>query len=625
MFGRSRLLVRAVLLCALALLTAPCVTRAQTYLGPCAIVASTDGRTLYVACADARQIAWVDVAAGKLIRRIDMPAEPTGMVLGREGSKLLVTCAAPKSTVCVIDVQSGETTARIPAGHSATGPTLSPDGRRLYVCNRFNNDLSVIDLPAGKESARVPVVREPVAAAATPDGRSVIVANHLSDSRADGFFVTAAVTIVDTKTLETTAIRLPNGAHSLKGVYISPDGGLALVTHILSNYELVPSQVDNGWTNINSLSLIDIAGRRLLNTVPLDDLYLGAGNPWGMGGTADGRWFCVAHAGTHELSVIDMPRLLAELRLPPHLRTPGLKRESIGSPYALATVNGIPSSMGIMTDLRRRVELSVVGPRSLAVIGSKAYVAGYFSDSIDVVDLQSPDGDPPSSIALGPRPRPTRQRRGEMLFHDAAICYQHWQSCSSCHPDARADGLNWDLRNDGVGNPKNTKTMLLSHRTPPSMATGIRVSAEAAVRAGIRHSLFTEQPEANAAAIDAYLKSLTPVPSPQLVDGQLSPAARRGKELFAADRVGCHRCHPAPLYTDLRMHEIGTQGSYDVSKRFDTPTLIEVWRTAPYLHDGRYTTIGQLITDGKHGLNGGRFDKLTEREIDELVEFVLSL
>ena len=45
--------------------------------------------------------------------------------------------------------------------------------------------------------------------------------------------------------------------------------------------------------------------------------------------------------------------------------------------------------------------------------------------------------------------------RGNMYFHDATLGFQGWQSCASCHPnDARADGLNWDLLNDGLGNPK---------------------------------------------------------------------------------------------------------------------------------------------------------------------------
>ena len=126
-----------------------------------------------------------------------------------------------------------------------------------------------------------------------------------------------------------------------------------------------------------------------------------------------------------------------------------------------------------------------------------------------------------------------------MLFHDAEICFQHWQSCATCHPDARVDGLNWDLMNDGMGNPKNTRSMLLVHQGGPAMSLGVRASAEEAVRAGFRRSLFAVRPEEDAAAVDAYLKSLQPVPSPHLVDGHLSPAAERGKKIFFDPKVGC--------------------------------------------------------------------------------------
>ena len=140
------------------------------------------------------------------------------------------------------------------------------------------------------------------------------------------------------------------------------------------------------------------------------------------------------------------------------------------------------------------------------------------------------------------------------------------------------------------------------------------------------HDIEQQATEAReAAAIDAYLKSLRPVPSPQLVDGRLSPAAERGKKLFGSSRVGCYRCHPAPRYTDLKLHNVGTRRPYGFTDRFDTPTLIEVWRSAPYLHDGRYLTIKALITEGKHGKSRGRIEELSEQEIDDLVEFVLSL
>jgi len=249
-------------------------------------------------------------------------------------------------------------------------------------------------------------------------------------------------------------------------------------------------------------------------------------------------------------------------------------------------------------------------------------VAEYFSDTVAVVDLQA-GARRTRTIALGPTPNLTLERRGELLFHDATICYQQWQSCASCHPDGRVDGLNWDLQNDGVGNPKSTKSMLLAHRTPPAMAEGVRTSAELAVRSGIVNILFSDRPEEEAVAIDAYLRSLKPVPSPRLVDGRLSPAAQRGRQWFHSERVACHRCHPAPLYTDLKAHDVGTRGPHVRNRRLDTPTLVEVWRTAPYLHDSRYVTVKELLVEGRHGL--GRGNNLTERQIDDLVEFVLSL
>ena len=124
-------------------------------------------------------------------------------------------------------------------------------------------------------------------------------------------------------------------------------------------------------------------------------------------------------------------------------------------------------------------------------------------------------------------------RKGEFYFHDAGICFQGWQSCSTCHPgQARVDGLNWDLLNDGIGNPKNTKSLLLAHKTPPAMSMGVRETAETAVRAGIQHILFTVQPEEVAVAMDKYLKSLQARAKPaprQWPAFRLSPA--RGEAL----------------------------------------------------------------------------------------------
>ena len=76
-------------------------------------------------------------------------------------ARLYVTCGAVKSTVAVIDTAAGKIVDSIPAGHTAHGVAVTPDGKRLYVCNRFNNDVSVIEAASHKQIARVAVTREP--------------------------------------------------------------------------------------------------------------------------------------------------------------------------------------------------------------------------------------------------------------------------------------------------------------------------------------------------------------------------------------------------------------------------------------------------------------------------------
>jgi len=70
------------------------------------------------------------------------------------------------------------------------------------------------------------------------------------------------------------------------------------------------TQLERGWMNTNAKTLIDLATLKLINTVLLDNVDSGAANPWGAAWTADGKTVVVAHAGTHEISVVDIPGLL---------------------------------------------------------------------------------------------------------------------------------------------------------------------------------------------------------------------------------------------------------------------------------------------------------------------------
>ena len=58
---------------------------------------------------------------------------------------------------------------------------------------------------------------------------------------------------------------------------------------------------------------------------------------------------------------------------------------------------------------------------------------------------------------------------------------------------------------------------------------------------------------------------------------------------------------------------------------FDTPSLRELWLTAPYLHDGRAPSLRDLlITFNQEDLHGTT-SALTEEELSDLEAFLLSL
>jgi YVTN family beta-propeller protein len=614
---------------------------AEEYLSPTALVADNQGQIIYIAGADAKQIALFDTNTAKVTATISVPDEPTGLALSSDGELLYVTCAGPRGKICVIETRTADLLRTFTAGHTPTAPVLSPDGELLYVCNRFDNEVSVINTSDDKQVSKIPAFREPVAADTTSDGRWLFVGNLLPHTSAVGDSIACNVTVIDARKMAFDRdITLPNGSTGLHGLVVSPDDQFVFVSHILARYTVPTTQLERGWINTNAISIIDAGQRRLIETVLLDDVDYGAADPWALTCTSDwdpisqkygemgthSKYLCVTHAGTNELSIIDITAMLDKIKS--YDKKAGGQLVSNGGSYtAYNSGNEIPSNipneLSFLYGIRERIKLRGKGPRALIIIGNKAYVAEYFTDSLDIVDINTETRSRITSVELGPKTEMTIRRKGQMLFNSAEICFQNWQSCASCHPsDARSDALNWDLLNDGLGNPKNTKSLLLAHKTPPAMITGVRDNAEAAVRAGITHIHFAVRPEQEAVAIDEYLKSLKPIPSPHLVDGKLSEAAEHGQKIF--EKAGCASCHSGPIYTDMQKHDVGTGKDFDKDRPFDTPTLVEVWRTAPYLNDGRAATIEEVLTKYNPGDKHGVTSNLTEAEIKDLAEFVLS-
>jgi YVTN family beta-propeller protein len=577
----------------------------QKYLSPTRMAVHPVTKEVYVLLSTAGSLAKVDPVTEKVTGVYSLGFAPSDLCFSAVGNTLYLYVSefSDNGKIHILSPENCKKLASVDAGKYPSAIRVNKQGTRAYVANRFSNDLSIIDLVKRKEIKRLQMVREPKSLALSPDEKLLAVGNYLPFQSALETPVSARVTLVDTeRELVLEHIPLSDGTQSIEDVCFSKNGELLFVTHLLSRYFFPTTQLERGWMNTNAVSLMNVAAKKYHATMLLDDVYLGAANPCGMTLSADGDKLFVTASGTHELMAILLPPALEKMKQHPH-------------PAELA------NNLSFLSDDKIRIPLLGKGARYVVMQDNKLFVSDYFSGGLTVVDANSPADR--RFIKLGNEPEPDMVRKGELYFADAAFCFQKWQSCISCHPDVRADGLNWDLMNDGIGNPKNTKSMLYAHVTPPCMITGIRANAEIAVRAGIRHIQFTERPEEDAACIDEYLKSLRPVPSPYLINGKLSPKAKQGETLFK--QAGCHSCHNGAYLTDGKKYDVGTGIDEYTDVPFDTPTLKEVWRTAPYLYNGSAVTMKEVLTkfnkNDKHGITS----KMTEKEIEALEQYILSL
>ncbi|MDR2754764.1 MAG: hypothetical protein LBC20_03575 [Planctomycetaceae bacterium] len=608
----------------------------EGYKGPIDLTATKDGSKIYITHFDAHEIAVLNTADNKVIQTIPVGKEPTGIVLSIDEKFFYVTSGGSRGLVQAVDLSTGKVVYEVAAGHTPMNPAVTPDGKKLFVCNRFSNNVSEYDLPELKLVRQIKVIREPRGAVVTKDGKTVYVSNAVPNDVANIpenpealIDVAAEISAIDVISGTVKNIRLPNGSGSIHGICISPDGRYVYLTEILARFQMPTTQLERGWMNTNGISIIDttqLNNKRsgFVNTVLLDDVDLGAANPWGITTSADGKQIYIAVAGTSELIIVDAEAMHKKLASLPQDDAEAATGYTGGS-SASAKVSDVPNDLAFLVGMKKRVRLDGKGARPVVAVGNNIYIGMYYSDTLQKVDLVALGTLKGTEITLGVKPNPSKERLGEIYWNDATLCFQYWQSCASCHPDGRMDAYNWDLLNDGLGNPKNAKSLLWCEKCPPAMWEGVRKTSAHCTRTGFQFILFSMPDETKCQDIDAYIHAMQPVSSPYLVDGKLSERAERGKKIFEDTKIGCVQCHPAPLFTDQKLHDVNTKCYYDRKGSFDTPTLVETWRTAPYLHDGRYTNMKDLFKKGKHGDVEGDIDSLTDEQLDDLIEYVLSL
>ncbi|MGE5094172.1 MAG: cytochrome-c peroxidase [Betaproteobacteria bacterium] len=276
---------------------------------------------------------------------------------------------------------------------------------------------------------------------------------------------------------------------------------------------------------------------------------------------------------------------------------------------------------------------------------------------------------------------PERVELGKMLFFDPRLSGSGWISCATCHNPALgwSDGLPTAIGHGMKTLKRHTPTILNAAYYKRQMWDGRFASLEEQALGPIGSPdemnmdmaemvkrlksvkgympLFERaypgegiSPQTVAKAIASFERTIVSGEAPfdRWVSGDrkaLSESARRGFELFRG-KADCVACHEGPNFTDDGFHNIGVKPRDGVADpgRFakvpvkamkgalKTPSLRDVAYTAPYMHNGAYSTLREVVEMySRGGDTGDNLDPnirkldLTSAEVDDIVEFLKSL
>lgn len=246
--------------------------------------------------------------------------------------------------------------------------------------------------------------------------------------------------------------------------------------------------------------------------------------------------------------------------------------------------------------------------------------------------------------------------RGKQIFanaEDKRMASEGYLSCSSCHFDGFEDGLVWDFTDRGEG-VRNTISLLGRRGTGHGRVhwsanfdeiqdfdgpirvhqAGLGFIPLEIYQVGTRSESLGDPKaglDSDLDALAAYVTSLGSIPrSPfRKSDGTLTDDAALGRATFL--ELGCDSCHKGDDFTDSSegvLHDVGTLTELSGQRLgaeltgLDTPTLLGIWQTPPYLHDGSAPTLRDVLTtrnaEGAHGQTAG----LSEAELDQLVAYL---
>jgi YVTN family beta-propeller protein len=590
----------------------PTPTPEERYASPLELLLSPDGRLLYVLCQGADEVRVLNAATGVVLRTIPVGHVPRGFSFSADGRRLFVANSWD-DTVTVIDTESGRVKATWGAGFEPSSVVEDRAGKTLYVADRIGNDIAVLDAATGEEKLTLEAGRGASYLTLSGDGSRLYATHVYPNPTPHRTPPKSEITVIDpTQARVVDRLTLPDVA-GVFHVAISRDGRLGAAVE-LHPKNLVPlAHVEHGWAFVDTLTVFGADVGRSVE-VPLDELDRYYAYPFGVAITPDKSRIYVTHGGSDCVTVIDARKMLSYIRAHPETFAEDL---SASAHYVVARVAVGKNPRGLV----------------LSRDGGRLYVANRLDDSISV--LSTRENRVIQTIRLAGPEKVSALRRGEQTFYHA-YSFQGQFGCSNCHIDSTFDGLQWDLEPDGFGKDIVDNRLIEDLRgTEPFKWNGGNPTLvkECGIRTETYFWRSQNFDDLRLTDLVVYVRSLPSRPNRfRAANGELTPAQERGRVIFnrVVDKLGqpiprsnqCGSCHSGPKGTSQKSFDVGTGKAVDNSSLFDTPQLMSLALTAPYLHDGSAKSLEEIWTVYNPHDRHGRTNDLTKDELNDLVEYL---
>ncbi len=574
---------------------------------------SPDGQRLLVANTDTGSVTVVDLKTRKAIGEIPVGDHPEGVAWVGNSSLGLVTVYGD-DVVLFVDATQKKVVHTLKVDDEPYGIVTTKDGLFAYVTHDYLGTVSEIDITAKKVSRTFKVGK---------DCRGLALANDEKTLYVTEFF-TANLIAVSRETGRITDRWDGYSQDNLaRHVTLHPKRGKAYLSHIRSRV----TGFDARGSIFPQLSFCDLVpattGEKRRRSLALDtfnNLQV-VTNPWEAAVSPDGSKIYTIYAGTDDMNLS---------------KTLDDDYQEIDRLGRLVTVGKHPRAVRTSPD------------------GQEVYIYNTLDYAVVVFDELMK-----SKLATIPVCTPAHTpewRRGKELFQTALqpMGSARWIACSSCHPDGLHDGRVWQ---NPEGHRKSPNLFGLAHTHPLHWSADRdevqdfeytirgklmqgRGLAKQSVKSRTGFTDFAELDQKTAGlshdldALAIYTNSFNFRLSPHNpAPGKLSEPAQRGQTIFKSSETKCATCHNGPYYTDgkrerpFNLHDIGTgdAATEKIGPKYDTPTLLGVYRVNSYLHDGRAKTLHGVFTDHNKADKHGKTSHLKREELDDLVEFLKAL